>query len=397
MSNAIRPNEDAGLAAAADAGPMQVRAAPRNAPALRVLMLGPDLQVRGGISAVESALLAALPREIEAIPVATMVEGSKWRKLVTFGQAIVKTMAQLRQRPDVVHIHFASRASSVRKMLLARLVLASGAKLIMHAHGGGYRDYWIGLSASGRAATLETLRRAHCLIVLGEAWGEFFAAVGVPREKIVVMPNPVALPTILPKRLARAQVRLVYLGLFARSKGVYDLIDALTRVSAECLARTRLVLAGNGEIKQVRELVERRGLQRVVEVRDWLAPAERDGLLASADAFVLPSYAEGLPMSLLEAMAWGLPVICTAVGSIPEHVHDGEEGILVRPGDVSELAEAIERLVMDEPSRVRMGGLARIAVEPLSIELYARQMASIYRAVARDGSAGAAIKPCTPS
>jgi glycosyltransferase involved in cell wall biosynthesis len=366
-------------------------------PLLRVLMLGPDLQVRGGISAVEAALLAALPGDIEAIPVATMVEGSKWRKLVTFGQAIVKTVAQLRQRPDVVHIHFASRASSVRKMLLARLVLASGAKLIMHAHGGAYREYWNGLSAAGRAATLETLRRAHCLIVLGEAWREFFVSAGVPREKIAVMPNPLALPTMLPQRLARAQVRLVYLGLFGRRKGVYDLIDALTRVSAECLARMRLVLAGNGEIARVRELVERRGLQRVVEVRDWLDPVERDSLLASADVFVLPSYAEGLPMSLLEAMAWRLPVICTAVGSIAEHVRDGAEGILVRAGDVSELAQAIERLVMDEPLRVRMGERARIAVEPLSVELYARRMTAIYRAIARDGSVGAAIEPCTHS
>ena len=146
-------------------------------------------------------------------------------------------------------------------------------------------------------------------------------------------------------------MRLVYLGLFARSKGVFDLIDALTRLRPECLGRTRLVLAGNGDLKGVRDLAERRGLSRFVEVRDWLGPAERERLLASADAFVLPSYAEGLPMSLLEAMAWGLPVISTTVGSIPEHVRDGVQGLLVQPGDVSELAGAIERIVMDDALR----------------------------------------------
>lgn len=363
--------------------------------AVRVLMLGPDLQVRGGVAAVESALLSALPPQIEVTQVATMVEGTKWRKLVTFLKAVVQTSTQLRQRPDVVHIHFASRASSVRKMMLARIALAQGARVIMHAHGGGYRDYWATLSPASRARVVRTLSRAHCLIVLGETWREFFASIGVPRERIVVLPNPVALPSGLPKRLGRSFVRLVYLGLFARSKGVFDLIDALTRLPPECLGRTRLVLAGNGEVARVRDLVERRGLARFIEVRDWLGPADRDRLLASADAFVLPSYAEGLPMSLLEAMAWGLPVITTGVGSIPEHVHDGLQGLMVPPGDVSELAGAIERIVMDDTARRRMGDLARCAVEPLSIDLYAQKVTAIYRLVARHGHTAVASAACT--
>jgi glycosyltransferase involved in cell wall biosynthesis len=213
----------------------------------------------------------------------------------------------------------------------------------------------------------------------------------------VVLPNPVVLPTSLPKRLGRSYARLVYLGLFARTKGVFDLVDALTRLKPECLGRTRLVLAGNGNLAQVRELVERRGLTRFVEVREWLGPAERDRLLASADAFVLPSYAEGLPMSLLEAMAWGLPVISTTVGSIPEHVHDGAQGLLVTPGDVSELAGAIERIVMDDALRQRMGEQARRAVEPLSVELYARKVAAIYGAVARNERIAIAGEACTRS
>src|SRR4030095_4509901 len=114
--------------------------------------------------------------------------------------------------------------------------------------------YWSSFSAPARAATWQTLSRAHSLIVLGETWREFFASLGVPRERIVVLPNPVVLPTSLPKRLGRSYARLVYLGLFARAKGVFDLVDALTRLKPECLGRTRLVLAGNGNLTQVREL-----------------------------------------------------------------------------------------------------------------------------------------------
>jgi glycosyltransferase involved in cell wall biosynthesis len=364
---------------------------------IRVLMIGPVLQVRGGVAAVENALIASLPPQIQVTQLPTMVEGSKWRKLVTFAQALVRVTAQLRRRPDIVHIHFASRASSVRKMLLARMALASGARLIMHHHGGGYRKYWAGLSVQARAATVQTLSRAHCLMVLGESWREFFVSVGVPRERIVVVPNPVVLPAVVPKRLGRSHVRLVFLGLLARNKGVFDLIDALTRLRPECLGRTRLVLAGNGDLKTVRDLAERRGLARFVEVRDWLGPAERDRLLASADAFVLPSYAEGLPMALLESMAWGLPVISTTVGSIPEHVSDGVQGLLVQPGDVSELAGAIERIVMDDALRARMGELARRAVEPLNIDVYARKIVAIYDSVSRNGSIPLVGEACSRS
>jgi glycosyltransferase involved in cell wall biosynthesis len=363
---------------------------------LRVLMLGPDLQVRGGISALENVLLAALPREIEVTQLATMVEGSKWRKLMKFGAVIVRTLLELRRRPDVVHIHFSTRASTVRKMLLARLVLSRGAKLIMHCHGGAYREYWSTLSAERRATIRQTLSRAHCLFVLGESWRDFFTSIGVPRERIVVLPNAVTLPAALPHRLHRPHVRLVYLGLFARSKGIYDLVDALTRLSPDTLAKTRLVLAGNGEVAQVRELIERRGLERFVEVHDWLSPTERDRQLASADAFVLPSYAEGLPMALLEAMAWGLPAITTPVGSIPEHVRDGVHGILVRPGDVSELAGAIERLVMDDALRARMGERAREAAEPLDVRVYGQKVAAIYRQMALHGAADRHSIPTDP-
>jgi len=365
---------------------MAAAAAPRRI--LQVLMLGPDLRVRGGVSAVEQSLIAHLPAHVRVTHVATMVEGSKWRKLWTFAAAIVRTLRHLRRaRTDVVHIHFASNASSVRKIVLARLAMANGARIIMHAHGGGYPIYWAKLSPGWRAVTLATLRRVDRLIVLGDNWRAFFVSIGLRPEQIVVLANPVVLPSAVPRRLPRNQVQLVYLGRISAEKGAFDLVEAVASLPPSCLARVRLVLAGDGELARLRRLIEQRGMQHAVEVHDWLQPSERDRLLASSDVFVLPSYAEGLPMALLEAMAWGLPAICTAVGSIPRQVRDGVEGLLVQPGDVAQLARTIEHIVGDDALRARMGAAARAAVEPLNVNVFVEAVDAMYRSLAPDAGA----------
>jgi len=146
-------------------------------------------------------------------------------------------------------------------------------------------------------------------------------------------------------------------------------------------AQTHVVMAGNGALSQLQERVQRARLQDNVEVFSWMDTIERDALLARADAFLLPSYAEGLPMSLLEAMANGLAPICTPVGSIPEFVRDGVNGLLVPPGDTDKLAAAIERLVRDRDARMRMARIARATVEPLSLTRYAQRLTSIYRSL----------------
>jgi glycosyltransferase involved in cell wall biosynthesis len=347
-----------------------------------VVMLGPALNVRGGVSGVERLLLDALPEEVHATHIATMVEGGKWTKAMTFAQSLAKLTMQLNRRPDVVHIHFASGASNIRKIILARVALARGASVIMHAHGGGYQKHWTKMSPAARAITLNTLLRVQRLVVLGEGWKTFFESIGVPRHRIVVLPNPVVLPESVPERRTDGKIRFVYFGLISKRKGVFELVDAVAALSAECRARAEFVLAGNGDVAQLREHANKLGVQDVVEIREWVDPAERDRLLASAHAFVLPSHIEGLPMSLLEAMAWGLAPICTPVGSIPEYVVDGANGLLVAPGAVPQLTEAIERLVSQEEQRTQMGRLARATVEPLCVKQYSNRMCAVYRSLA---------------
>jgi glycosyltransferase involved in cell wall biosynthesis len=347
---------------------------------MRLLMLGPALEVRGGISALERMVLEHLPRRIAATHIPTMVEGSKAAKLHAFLRALALAWKCTGDRP-VVHIHFASRASSVRKMSLARLALARGCRVVMHAHGGAYQAYWDSLSPRARQGVARVLGAADALIVLGERWRQFFASIGVGGERIAVLPNPVVLPRALPPRPRGGPARFVYLGLVSRDKGAFDLVEALARLPAATRARLRVVIAGNGEHEALRGRIAHHRLGAEVELRGWVERAERDALLAGAESFVLPSYHEGLPMALLEAMAWGLAPLCTPVGAIPELLEHEANALLVAPGDIDALAAALGRLALDAQLRLRLGAAARERVEPLALERYMERLCGLYDAV----------------
>lgn len=341
-------------------------------------MLGPGLNVRGGITSVQKVILAGLPDHVQSRHLETMVEGGKVLKLLTFLKCMLRLEIILRQGVDVVHIHFSSGASSIRKEILARRAMLAGRSVVMHAHGSEYRLYWHGMTEAQKRRTLRVLKKVSVLVVLGDAWREFFSSIGVPGERIVVLPNPVKIPETIPSRAGRKRLTFAFLGMIGDRKGSFDLLKAICQLTPNTRNRCHFIFAGNGEVGRLRKLADASSLTSEVSILEWIDADKRDELLAEADAFVLPSYNEGLPMALLEAMAWGLPTICTPVGSIPDVVIDGQNGLLVPPGDVAAITAAIERLAGNELERVMIGTAARSAVMPLSAERYIGRLCALY-------------------
>ena len=115
------------------------------------------------------------------------------------------------------------------------------------------------------------------------------------------------------------------------------------------------------------------------EIRGWIAGAEKEAWMRQTNVFILPSRNEGLPMAMLEAMAWGKALIVSPVGGIPEYVTDGVEGFLVPPDDIDAIADAIRKLAENPELRMQMGMAARTRVEPLDIQNYRVRLGQIYR------------------
>lgn len=131
------------------------------------------------------------------------------------------------------------------------------------------------------------------------------------------------------------------LGRLGARKGAYDLINAV-ELAVRQNPELTVCMAGGGEVEQIRALAAEKGLQRQIRVPGWIDGEEKLDCLKNAAVLILPSYHEGLPVSILEGMAAGKAIISTSVGAIPEVITE-ENGILVEPGDTAALAEAMLR------------------------------------------------------
>jgi glycosyltransferase involved in cell wall biosynthesis len=143
--------------------------------------------------------------------------------------------------------------------------------------------------------------------------------------------------------------------------GIFDLLDAIAALLAH-IPDIQLVCAGDGDLGSVARYAERLGIEDAVSLPGWVGPAEKQALMNLAAVYVLPSYAEGLPVSLLEAMASGLPVAATSVGGIPDVVADGVNGFLFAPGDSAMLQRLLRRLIHDPELGKRIALAARETV-----------------------------------
>lgn len=367
------------MQALSDAIPLE-RAATRDSAAV-VLQLGPALTVRGGVSSVEQLIVDHVGASIDLRHIATTDDGSIWRKARQFIASIRQLHAALRSHQrTIVHIHFASRGSTLRKMVLAWMTLRAHRPLILHAHGAAFDQFFEGLPSPLRRVVCKTFARADCFVVLSTQWRDFYMRrCGISARRIEVLYNPTALPKVIVDRRNRSRVQCLFLGRIGERKGAWHLLRAFAALPKSIRQRARLVFAGDGEVAALR--AQARELGEQVEVHSWVDARQRSELLEASDVFVLPSFQEGVPMALLEAMAAGLPVVTTPVGGIPDVVNDGREGLLVPPGDVDRLQAALHSLIDDEERRLEYGRHARARAEQFDVEHFSTQLQAIYRRV----------------
>ena len=323
-------------------------------------MLGTEPGGRGGVATVVSLLRQNGLFEREGVCyVPTHAEGTRAAKLGAAFKGLLRTLTCLARRPEVVHAHAASNGSFVRKSVLLGLARASGCKTVFHLHGACFDSFIERSSPLMRRWIRHTLERSSVVIALSSRWADYLKGFA-PRAEVVVIPNSVPVP---PAGTQQAEPgRILFLGQLEPRKGIYELVEALALLK-DRFPQARLAIGGQGELEEVKRRALGLGVLERVEELGWVTAQRKAEELARASIFCLPSHAEGLPMALLEAMAAGKAVVSTGVGGIPDALRDGDNGLMVEPGNVASLARALGQLLGDDQERRRLGARARATIE----------------------------------
>ena len=335
------------------------------------MVVGPGPQTEGGITEVISRIVKVLRQRPDYVVtwVAMHRSGSGLQKAVAAIKGIATAIFTM-PRYDIVHIHSAAYVSFVRKSLVFWVARLWRRRIIWHLHtpNEDFCDFFGAPGFFGKYGRY-VLGKADRVVVLSESWRPL-ATRYVDDSRISVILNPI--PDIdagTSVEKPDGLVRVLYLAHLIQRKGYPNLIRAFAGVH-RAHPRCKLVFAGSGETRQALELCRELGIEDAVEFLGWIGEPQRSNELRKAEIFVLPSYQEGLPMGILEAMAFGLAVITTPVGGIGDVIKDQVNGVLVAPGEVDELERAVLDLVRDSGKRTRLGRQAEADVgsfTPLNI------------------------------
>lgn len=344
---------------------------------LKVLMIGPARSVKGGMtSVVDNYFRYGLDKEVNLKYIETVNDKNNILKLLKIIKGYIEYINNIKKY-DVIHIHMASRRSTYRKGKYIRIAKRYAKRIILHIHGAEFKIFYNNeCNNNQKKYIIDTLNMADKIIVLSEEWKDFFSKL-VDKNKIEVIYNAILIPDNFEKNLDTK--RILFLGRFGKRKGIYDLIKVLEELCVKYPDLT-LYAGGDGEIEKVRQIVNEKNLENNIKILGWVSGEEKEKLLKESSFYVLPSYNEGMPMSVIEGMAYKNITVSTNVGGIPKVITNMQNGILINPGDTESLYRYLDELLQDKELRIKLSENARKTTEEkFNIKNNIKKLIEVYK------------------
>ena len=275
----------------------------------------------------------------------------------TISHLLAFPFALFKNRPDIVHVCTASYWSFWENTMYVLIAETLSKKTFFHIHGGGFDEFYKNSNRLVKFLIGKILNLPDTVIVLSSTWKRIFANF-VPENKIAVLENFVDFSRYSKfKREANPSKDIITVlfvgGVGAKEKGLYDVLKAIPVVIKRCENILFLVVACS-TVKKLNTIHRKEEIASHTRFLGYLHGDEKIRVFTESDIFILPSYSEGFPITMLEAMAAGLPVIATSVGAIPEVIEEGKNGFLIGVGDYHALAQKILILAKDKKLRRKM-------------------------------------------
>jgi glycosyltransferase involved in cell wall biosynthesis len=260
-------------------------------------------------------------------------------------------------RVEVAHIQVSERMSFLRKGVLTAVAKSYGLRVVLHHHGAELAPFYGRRSAAGRWMLRRVFAMADRNLVLGEQWARLLIEEGgVAPERVEVLWNGVARAPRAEPSLRIGGMHVLFLAVMTPRKGPMVLLEALKILRLRGVDVTATIAGGGPLLDHCRSETRRLELDDRVALTGWVGPEEGRALMGRADVFALPSFHEGLPIAILEALRAGLPVVSTPVGAIPEAAPEGRGVVYAPMGDPVALADRLEDLAAHP---LKLKGLAR--------------------------------------
>lgn len=348
---------------------------------IRVLMCCSSLDVKGGmVSVVKNYLSYPDWDEFNIDFVPTHVPGNKVRVAAHFALTLPKIRHMLRKHEvDLVHLHVAERGSFWRKAMIAEEAKKSGIPVVFHHHAAEFEPFFSGLGPDAQEKVEKVCNDVDVNLVLSDSIKRSMEQ-HFPNARFKVLYN--AVPTYGRNLYNPDAYTIVFMGRLGERKGTFDLIKAFSTVASRIDSKYHVALCGDGDIEAARSQIDELGLSDRIACLGWVDSEQRERILNDAVLNVLPSYNEGLPMSILEAMAHGIPTVSTNIAAIPEVVQSGVNGVLIEPGDIDALGDALTSLLDDADDRKQMSEAAFDLIESTySLDAHMKQVKELYQSL----------------
>jgi glycosyltransferase involved in cell wall biosynthesis len=336
-----------------------------------LLIVGPCRQETGGISQFIRGQVDELGDRLDVTVYNTSVPAgsnalsaggfakAQWLVLAALSAFSKVLFFPLYIDADIVHIHASSRVSFYRKSIYILLVShLRDIPIVIHIHGSDFDDFLEEAGAVRRAYVQYVFNHCTEVIVLSEYWATVLKRE-LSIESVTLLPNPVRVEEFSPVYDANPP-RIVYVSNLINRKGVEEFVEAVRRLLSQSEVEFTVDIAGKGPRSDL--MTDLADEFNSVEYHGFVTETHKLELLERGSIYVLPTYAEGLPISLLEGMAGGNAIVSTTVGSIPEVVGP-ENGVLIPPVDTDRLNDAIGALVRDDDQRSAMARTNRATIE----------------------------------
>lgn len=343
---------------------------------INVLMIGTSRRTKGGITTVvNSYYKAGLDKKINLKYIETVNDGNKLSKILKMIKGFFQFIFNVKNY-DIVHIHMSSRYSTWRKSIYINISKLINKKIILHMHGSEFDIFYKEECNDFQKKYIKKMfNKANTIIALTEEWKIFLSHI-TDKKKIVVIKNSIQVPSNFNKNINNKNI--LFLGIIGKRKGLYDLIEVIKKLKKK-YKDIHLYIGGNGEVKKLLELMKSNNLQNNITYLGWLNEEQKIKYLKKCTYYILPSYNEGQPLSVLEAMGYKCVTISTNINGIKEIITSKKDGILIDPGDTKKLYDEIVELINTKELRKKYSnnGYNKILKE-FNIETTINELLKLY-------------------